>query len=124
MLLTAGAAEGAIVAHWSLDAATLTNDGTNITGISEQTGNHNPSPGTGGTGGTTSTAHVSAAFPLASSSVSGRYGEGLRFAGNNFLLFNNLTELMAASGAPSYTVSMWVKSETNGGSVGTSRFTL
>jgi hypothetical protein len=115
---SAGAAHGAVVAHWSFDSGTLSNDGTNITAVGEQTGNHNASPGTGGTGGTTGTSFVSAAFPLATSSVAGQHGQALRFAGNNFLLFNNLTELMAASGAPNYTVSMWVKTETNGGTIG------
>lgn len=123
-MLIAGAepTHAAVISHWSFDSGSLTTDGTNITAVADQTGSHNATPGTGGTGGTGSQ-FVSAAFPVASSSVTGQFGQSLRFAGNNFLLFNNLTELMQSSGAPSYTVSMWAKTESAGGSVGASRFT-
>ena len=118
-LLAAAGSQGhaAVIAHWSFDTGTLTTDGTNITSVADATGNHHAAPGTGGTGGT-GNQYVSAAFPVATSSVAGQYGQSLRFNGDNFLLFNNLTELMAASGGPSYTVSMWVKTEANGGTVG------
>jgi hypothetical protein len=109
------------VAHWSFDTATLTTAGGNITAVADQTGNHHATPGLGGTGGATGTTHLSQPFPLATSSVTGQFGEGVRFAGNNFLLFNNLTELMEGANpslAPSYTVSMWFRTETAGAAVG------
>ena len=124
--LMAGAASqghAAVIAHWSFDSGTLTTDGTNITSVADATGNHNAAPGTGGTGGT-GNQYVSAAFPVATSSVAGQYGQSLRFNGDNFLLFNNLTELMAANGAPSYSVSMWAKTETVGGGTGSAYATL
>jgi hypothetical protein len=115
-----------VVSHWSFNSNTLTLDGSNnITVFGEQTGNHIATPGLGGTGGnTTGFSFVSQPFPAATSSITGQFGEGLKLAGNNFLLFNNLTELMQSAGAPNYTVSMWLKTETNGGATGTQFSTL
>ncbi len=49
----------------------------------------------------------------AAQSVSGRFAEALTLTGNgtsgNFLIYSNLTELMAASAPAGYTVSMWVR---------------
>jgi hypothetical protein len=105
-----------LVAHWSYDTPTLTIVGGNITGVLDLTGNHNAIPGTGigsasvANGGPTFTSN-----PIpASNSVAGQFGEGLTLTGFNtaalgggqFLMFPELTELMAVNGAPSYTVSM------------------
>lgn len=85
------------VAHWSFDTATLSTDGGgNITGVAETTGNHDATVGNG-------------TFVAASDSVTGKFGEAIRFNGDNNLQFANLTELMQTAGAPSYTVSMWVQ---------------
>jgi hypothetical protein len=112
------------VAHWSFDSATLTIDGGDIIGVADRTTNHNATPGFGGTGGGTGTTHLSQSFPLATSSVVGQFGNALRFNGDNFLLFDNLTELMEANGAPSFSVSMWFKTEDAGGAVGSPYATL
>jgi hypothetical protein len=112
-----------IVAHWSFDANTLSHDGSgNITAAAEQTGNHNASLGAGvgsatvAQGGPTFNANT---IP-ASNSVAGQFGEALTLSGSNtaaggggqFLMFPNLTELMTAAGAPSYTVSYWLQTTT------------
>lgn len=99
------------IAHWSFDSASLTLDAGNITDIAEETGNHNATvisvaPGIGGGDGMT---NVSAPFVAATDSITGQFGEGLRFNGDNFLAFPNLTELMEAAGGPSFSVSMWVQ---------------
>jgi hypothetical protein len=112
------------VAHWSFDTPTLTIDNGNIIGVADKTTNHNATPGTGGTGGAAGNNFISQPFPLATSSVTGQFGNAMRFGGNNFLLFNNLTELMAANGGPSYSVSMWEKTESAGGGVGSPYATL
>ena len=92
----ASSAHGAVIAHWSFNSASNTTDGGgNITGVADQTGNHNATVGNG--------------VFLASDAVSGQFGEGLRFNGDNNLVFPNLSELMQSNGAPSYTVSMWVQ---------------
>ncbi len=108
--LLATAAQGQVpIARWSFDTSTLTTDGGgNITVVDDVAGSHDATPGIGGTGGGTGTQYVSAAFPVATSSVAGQFGQAMRFNGDNFFLFPNLTELMAANGAPSYSVSMWV----------------
>src|SRR5688500_18744140 len=96
MLGVTASARGAVVAHWSFDSGTLTLDGGgNITGVADQTGNHNATVQNG-------------VFP-GTDSVTGQFGQGLRFNGNNNLQFANLTELMQANGAPSYTVSLWIQ---------------
>jgi len=99
------------VAHWSFDASTLTTIGGEIRGVADLTGTHNASPGSGlGAAGLSSN-------PIpTSNSIAGQFGEGLSLTGFNtagggggqFLMFPELTEIMAVSGAPSYTVSMWV----------------
>jgi hypothetical protein len=112
-----------LVSHWSFNSSTQTINAGNITGFAEQTGNHNAAPG-GPTGGASGVANTSAAFPVATSSVPGQFGEAVQFAGNNFLSFPNLTELMQASGGPSWSVSMWFKTATNGGGFGSPYSTL
>jgi hypothetical protein len=102
----------ATVAHWSFDSATLTLNSGNIVGAADATGNHNATVSATGFGGATGDQFVSTAFNAAASSVAGRFGQALRFNGDNYLVFNNLTELMAASGAPSYTISMWINAAT------------
>ncbi len=85
-----------IVAHWSFDSDSLTADGSgNITGLAETSGNHNASTASG-------------TF-LPTDSVTGKFGNGLRFNGDNHLDYPILTELTKSHGAPSYTTSMWVK---------------
>ena len=108
----------ATVAHWTYDTPTLTFLSGNITGVADTTGNHNASVGSGvgsatvANGGPTFTSN-----PIPSTnSVSGKFGQGLTLSGFNnaaggggqFLMFPELTEIMAANGAPSYTVSMWI----------------
>ena len=99
------------VAHWSYDSSTLTVVGGNITGVADSTGNHNATVGSGlGSGSFTSN-------PIpAANSVAGRFGEGLTLTGFNnvaggggqFLMYPEITEIMAFNGAPTYTVSMWI----------------
>ena len=97
------------IAHWSFDSGTLSFDGRgNISGAADSTGNHNASVSVSGLG----SAPASATF-ASSDSVSGKFGQALEFNGNNYMVFNNLTELMAANGAPSYTISLWVNSTYN-----------
>jgi hypothetical protein len=96
------------IAHWSFDTPTLTIVDGNITEVAEETGDHDATPGIGGTGGGSGTQFVSAPFPAAASSVAGSFGQAMRFNGDNFFLFPQLTELMAANGGPSYSVSMWI----------------
>jgi fibronectin-binding autotransporter adhesin len=103
--LAAATAQPVAIAHWSFDAASLSIDSGNITNFADSTGNRDayvtPNP-------IGPNARVSAAFPAADS-VAGKFGEALRFNGDNFLVFSNLTELMQSSGNPSYTISMWVR---------------
>ena len=112
-------AEVATFAHWSFDAASLSFDlDGNITGASDTTGNHN-AVNTEMTGSGTGSPYTSTTIPGSASAV-GQFGEGLTLMGNNnlaggggnFLTFPNLTELMVANGAPSYTVSYWLKTTT------------
>jgi hypothetical protein len=119
-ILTSGYADiASTVAHWSYDSPTLTVVSGNITGVADLTGTHNATAGSGigsataANGGPTFTSNP---IPT-SNSVPGRFGEGLTLTGFNtaalgggqFLMYPELTELMAAAGAPSYTVSMWIK---------------
>src|SRR3954447_5414269 len=112
-----------IVAHWSFDANTLSYDGSgNIIAAADATGNHNASLGAGvgsataAQGGPTFNSNT---IP-GTNSAPGQFGEALTLTGSNtaaagggqFLMFPNLTELMTAAGAPSYTVSYWLKSTT------------
>ena len=111
-MLTAALADvTGTIAHWTYDTPTLTIVGGEITGVLDSTGSHNASPGSGqGAAGLTSNP-----IPV-SNSVSGRFGQSLTLTGFNnvaggggqFLMFPELTEIMAANGAPNYTVSMWV----------------
>jgi hypothetical protein len=115
-------AHAATIARWSFDTASLTTAGGNITGAADATGNHNAVPGMGigsataAQGGPT---FISNAIPVANS-VPGKFGQALTLSGSNnaaggggqFLMFPNLTELMASSGAPSYTVSYWIQTTT------------
>jgi hypothetical protein len=72
-----------------------TDGGGNIVGVGEATSVHNATVGNG-------------TF-VSTDSVTGQFGQGLRFNGDNNLVFPNLTELMQSNGAPSYTVSMWIQ---------------
>ena len=106
------------VAHWSYDAPTLTIAAGSITGVLDSTGDHNATPGSGigsatvANGGPTFTSNP---IPT-SNSIPGRFGEALTLTGFNnfaggggqFLMFPDIKEIMAANGAPNYTVSMWV----------------
>jgi len=112
-----------MISHWSFDANTLSTDGGgNITGAAEETGSHNASLGSG-----VGSATVAQGGPTFNSntipgtnSVTGQFGEALTLTGSNtaasgggqFLMFPNLTELMQSGGAPSYTVSLWLKTTT------------
>lgn len=98
-------AQSNLVAHWSFDVDTLTIDSGNITNVADATGNHSAWVTPNGVGPNN---RVSAPFST-TNSVAGKFGEGLRFNGDNFLVFPNLTELMLANGAPSYSISMWVR---------------
>ena len=101
------------IAHWSFDTATLMTDSGNITNVADSTGLHNMRPGAnvGGANGLSGTRN-STAIP-ASQSVAGQFGEGLTLAGTgsagNFLIYPNLTELMATASPEGYTVSLWLK---------------
>jgi hypothetical protein len=110
-VLTVQPAEAQItgVAHWSFDTPALVVDSGNITEVLETTGNHNAIVSPQGYGGANGTTNISAAFPSATSSVTGQFGQALRFSGNNFMVYPNLTELMTISGAPSFSISMWVQ---------------
>jgi len=121
-LLTVGSASAqSVVAHWSFDAPTLTTSGGNITGISDQTANHNMSVGatTGSGGGCPCN---SLAIP-STNSITGKVGEGLTLTGSSTLAagggmfltypnFNELSTVLSAPGAPSYTVSYWLNTTT------------
>ena len=108
LTVASASAQTSVVAHWTFDTASLMTDGSgNITNIADSTGNHNMSPGVSIGSGGTGYPFTSAAFP-GSDSISGSFGQGLMFNGNNFMMFTNLTEIMASSGAPSYTISYWV----------------
>ncbi|MEX2306910.1 MAG: PEP-CTERM sorting domain-containing protein [Pirellulales bacterium] len=98
-----------LVSHWSFDTATLSTSGANITAAADATGNHNAMVSASGYGGATGMQNVSQPFVTATASVTGQFGQGLRFSGNNFMVYPNLTELMTAAGAPSYSISMWVQ---------------
>jgi hypothetical protein len=122
----ASTAKGGTIAHWSFDSSTLTTDGGgNITGAADSTGNHDATLGAGV--GSASVANGGPTFNSntipGANSVAGQFGEGLTLTGNNnfaggggqFLMFPNLTELMTANsapGAPSYSVSYWIKTTT------------
>jgi len=112
-----------IVAHWSFDANTLSHDGSgNITAAADETGNHNAS--LGAAVGSATVAQGGPTFNSStiadSNSVAGQFGEALTLTGANtaaggggqFLMFPNLSELMFSAGAPSYTVSYWLKTTT------------
>jgi len=106
------------VAHWSYDTPTVTVLNGNISGIADSTGNHNASPGsnlgsaTAANGGPTFNSNP---IPSANS-VAGKFGQSLTLTGFNnfaggggqFLMFPELTEIMQANAAPSYTISMWI----------------
>ena len=100
LLATQPALAQTVVAHWSFDSCTLTHDGSgNIIGVADSTGNHNATAG--GLG-------ASSAPFAGSDSVAAPFGQGLMFNGDNYMQWPNLTELMASSGAPSYSISMWL----------------
>ena len=119
LLTSAYAATTGTIAHWSYDTPTLTIVSGNITGAADTTGNHNASAGAGL--GSASVANGGPTFnsnPIPNSnSVPGQFGQALTLTGFNnaaggggqFLMFPELTELMAANGAPGYTVSMWIR---------------
>jgi fibronectin-binding autotransporter adhesin len=98
-------AQPVAIAHWTFDASSLTIDGGNITTFADATGNRNAyvTPNPLGPNN-----RISAPFTTADS-VAGKFGEAVRFNGDNFLVFSNLVELMQASGNPSYSISMWVR---------------
>ena len=123
LLVCSTASYAGMIAHWSFDANSLSFDGGgNITGAADQGGNHNASLGAGV--GSASVANGGPTFNSntipGANSVPGQFGEALTFNGFNnaaggggqFLMFPNLTELMFAAGAPSYTVSYWLKTTT------------
>ena len=123
LLASSTATYAGMIAHWSFDANTLSNDGSgNITGAADQGGAHNATLGAGV--GSASVANGGPAFnsnPIpGSNSVAGQFGEALTFNGFNnaaggggqFLMFPNLTELMVSGGSPNYTVSYWLKTTT------------
>lgn len=98
-----------VIAHWSFDTPTLSYDGGgNIVGAADSTGNHNAFVDTTtGIGTANSGVNPSGAF-AGSDSVSGAFGQGIMFNGNNYLEYPELTELMTSAGAPSYTISLWL----------------
>jgi hypothetical protein len=121
------ACQAATIAHWSFDASSLSHDGGgNIVGASEATGNHDATIGMGvgsGTGASGGPTFDSNPIP-GTNSVAGKFGQALTLSGftnkaaggGQFLEFPNLTELMTAAsapGAPSYTVSYWIKTAAN-----------
>jgi hypothetical protein len=119
----ASAGYAGMISHWSFDANTLSYDGSgNITGAAEEGGNHNASLGAGV--GSASVANGGPTFNSntipGANSVVGQFGEALTLTGFNnaaggggqFLMFPNLTELMFSAGAPSYTISYWLKTTT------------
>jgi hypothetical protein len=123
MLLLFGTDVGAAtIAHWTFDTASLTTSSGNITAAADATGVHNAVLGAGigsataANGGPTFNSN---AIPVANS-IAGKFGQGLTLNGSNnfaggggqFLMFPNLTELMTAKGAPSYTVSYWIQTTT------------
>jgi hypothetical protein len=123
LLVCSTASYAGMIAHWTFDANSLSFDGGgNITGAADQGGNHNASLGAGI--GSASVANGGPTFNSntipGTNSVAGQFGEALTLNGFNnaaggggqFLMFPNLTELMIAAGAPSYTVSYWLKTTT------------
>ena len=112
-----------VIAHWSFDAATLSTSGGNITNVADSTGNHDAfvSPTAGNYADNTPI--ISATFPVADS-VAGQFGEGLRFNGDNYLVFSNLSELQYTAGGSDYTVSMWVKWLSGSGPGGEDRYNI
>lgn len=115
LLLGARADIESTVAHWSFDSSTLTTLAGEITGIADLTGAHNAAPGSG-----LGAASLSSNPIPVSNSIAGRFDEALLLTGFNnvaggggqFLMFPELTEIMAVNGAPNYTVSMWVNTTT------------
>jgi hypothetical protein len=91
--LAASATRGAIVAHWTFDE-----QGGSAYG--DQTGNHNATVVTNGTG---TVAPVAGQF---GSGVSFNNASGAQAANNAYMTFPNLTELMGPA-AGSYSVSVW-----------------
>ena len=98
-LLSAPAARAAVVAHWSFDQ--------NNAGVyADDTGDHNATVVTNGTGAITNDP--------------GKFGNGItsnnaagaQATNNAYLSFPNLTELMGPAGG-SYSVSAWVKTTNN-----------
>jgi concanavalin A-like lectin/glucanase superfamily protein len=126
LILGTDVVQAATIAHWSFDASSLSHDGNgDIVGAADSTGNHNATLGSGV--GSASVANGGPTFNSntipGSNSVAGQFGQALTLSGFNnnaggrgqFLEFPNLTELMTANsapGAPSYTVSMWLKTTT------------
>jgi Concanavalin A-like lectin/glucanases superfamily/PEP-CTERM motif len=98
-------AQPTTIAHWSFDTPTLTVSGGNITVVDDVVGAHDASVSPTGV----RNAAASAPFVVATDSVAGQFGQALRFNGNNYLVYPDLTELMQSNGAPSYSVSMWLK---------------
>ena len=98
-------AQPTTIAHWSFDTPTLTINGGNITAADDAVGSHDAM--VSGTG----VRNVAASGPFVAvrDSVAGQFGQGLRFNGDNYMIYPDLTELMQSNGAPSYSVSMWVK---------------
>ena len=100
--LAIGPAQGAVIAHWSFDASTITVDGSgNVLTASDDTGLHNA---TGVRNGTATSASVAGQFGTA---LQLNNTAGAQAANNTYMTFANLTELMGPSG-PSYTVAAWV----------------
>ncbi|HEX2476031.1 MAG TPA: LamG-like jellyroll fold domain-containing protein [Lacipirellulaceae bacterium] len=93
------------IAHWSFDTPSLTVNGGNITAVDDVVGSHDASVSPTGVRAVA----ASAPFVASRDSVAGQFGQGLRFNGDNYMIYPDLTELMQSSGAPSYSVSMWVK---------------
>src|SRR5262245_11499485 len=115
------AAGQSTIAHWSFDTASLTTSGGNITGAADSTGLHN-AVNTQTTGSGAGSPYTSNVIPT-SNSATGQFGEGLTLTGFNnvaggggqFLTYPSLSELMtanSAAGAPSYTISYWLKTTT------------
>jgi len=95
-------AHGAVIAHWSFDASTITTDGSgNVLTASDDTGVHNA---TGVRNGTATSASVAGQFGTA---LQLNNTAGAQAANNAYMTFPNLTELMGATG-PNYTIAAWV----------------
>lgn len=96
-----------VISHWSFDTPTLTSDGSgNITGAANSTGNHDAFVDTTtGVGTANSGVNPSGTF-AASDSVSGAFGQGIMFNGNNYLEYPELTELAGPN--VSFSISFWL----------------